>query len=761
MTSPGGPERRSVFHRYGPLLPVAGVVVLLLVELWPETAVVAYPNDSAMHSEMVRFATDQYRLGHFPLNGWFPFLNVGSSHFLHYQSLPAMLTGIAGLLIGPDHAFSWSLYLLVCLWPVVVFASSRLLRLPVWAAAAAATMAPFVVSVPSLGYEQSSYLWIGYGLWTQLWAMWTLPLAWGFSWRAITEGRHVFAAGLFVALTICLHFMTGYLALVPIVVFAVVRPTRIRRRIWPAVLVLAGSFGGAAWVIVPLIRFGRYAAINQFLQHTSHADSFGARRVLSWLAEGDLFDARRLPVITTFLALGLLACLVRWRRDERARALVTLFVVSLVLFFGRPTLGPALRLLPGSTDLFLRRFVMGVQLSGLLLAGVGAVALARAAIWLGGLGSGRLGRALAQERVVPWRRAAVMTLGLAALLPAFLELGGYDISNAHDIHRQVAADGTAGAQVTALVDRLRRLPPGRVYAGLPVYSFGRTFYVGQVEVLQYLTTLDVDEIGFTLRTASLMSIPEAYFDEYQLGDYRALAVRYLILPAGQTPNVSADLVMRRGDYVLWSVAGVGYVQVVDTASSIAANRADIGRRTASFLRSARPSEGLYPTIAYAGAPAAAPTWNSPRPPASTAGTVLSERPDLSEGRLTATVRATRAAVVLLSASYDPGWTATVDGRPVATEMVAPALVGVRVPAGLHTVSFTYTGANGYPWLFALAVLSLLSVFLLGRLRRSGPVGGDGSVVLDEEAVAGDDLEVRDGPDEAFDGVEHLDDHVLG
>jgi hypothetical protein len=49
-------------------------------------------------------------------------------------------------------------------------------------------MSPFVASKTGIGYEQNAYVWIGYGVWTQLWASLTLPLAWGFSWRAIRVG---------------------------------------------------------------------------------------------------------------------------------------------------------------------------------------------------------------------------------------------------------------------------------------------------------------------------------------------------------------------------------------------------------------------------------------------------------------------------------------------------------------------------------------------------------------------------------------------
>ena len=62
------------------------------------------------------------------------------------------------------------------------------------AAVAAAMLSPFVSSPTGVGYEQISYLWSGYGLYSQLFAMWTLPFAWAFSWRAVEERRFVLPA---------------------------------------------------------------------------------------------------------------------------------------------------------------------------------------------------------------------------------------------------------------------------------------------------------------------------------------------------------------------------------------------------------------------------------------------------------------------------------------------------------------------------------------------------------------------------------------
>ena len=74
-------------------------------------------------------------------------------------------------------------YLLLALWPVAVYWGARLLGWDRWASVAAAAVAPLVVSAPGYGYEHESYTWQGRGVYSQLWAMWLLPVSLGLTWR--------------------------------------------------------------------------------------------------------------------------------------------------------------------------------------------------------------------------------------------------------------------------------------------------------------------------------------------------------------------------------------------------------------------------------------------------------------------------------------------------------------------------------------------------------------------------------------------------
>jgi hypothetical protein len=153
-------------------------------------------------------------------------------------------------------------------------------------------------------------------------------------------------------------------------------------------------------------------------------------------------------------------------------------------------------------------------------------------------------------------------------------------------------------------------------------------------------------------------------------------------------------------YSLWEIPENSYARVVDTVGSLSENRADLALESERFVRGPMPRAGRYLTVGYEGARAAPPTDTGSVPLGSSPGTILTETDAPGSGSFRMQVELSRRAVVVLSETYDPGWHAFVDGRPVKTEMVAPALVGVTVGPGEHTVSFEYVGYAEYGLLFA-------------------------------------------------------------
>ena len=91
------------------------------------------------------------------------------------------------------------------------------------------------------------------------------------------------------------------------------------------------------------------------------------------------------------------------------------------------------------------------------------------------------------------------------------------------------------------------------------------------------------------------------------------------------------------------------------------------------------------------------------------------------------IRYSAASPVLLRVAvpYFPGWTATVEGRPVPVAAVDYALTGIFVPAGSHEVNFAYrpTWFAAGAGVSALAAVAGLAIAVWGRRSRRKTAGG--------------------------------------
>ena len=471
-------------------------------------------------------------------------------------------------------------------------------------------------------------------------------------------------------------------------------------------------------MVVPLVLTSRWAAVNEVLAGTPFARGYGARQDLAWLVTGRIFDSGRFPVISLAVLAGGTFAVWRWRRDPLSRFLLALFVVSLLASFGPATWGPLADAVPGHADLFFRRFMMGAQLAGLYLAGAGVTAVAGAAAKPLGIawrwvtsGEGTSG----STRV--FVLSSLCFAGSLLLWPALSQISSYDQENAFAISAQRAGEAHDAPVIAPSVAYIRGVGGGRTYAGMP-NNWGATFYVGSVPVFKYLESQDVDEVGYTLRTASLMSGPEYHFDQADPSDYVLFGIRYLLLPSGMPTPVPAKRIMVRGAYTLWAISSDGYVDIVRVTGTMSADRADVGSRSLRLLRSSLLSRHQDWVVRWpggrAGSQQVAPLRGA-RAPGSTSG----EHVDLVDAAVRVRVDMNAPGTVMLSVSYDPEWQAWVDGHRTPTVMLAPAVVGVEVGPGAHRVVFEYVGAGWYPELAVCGLAGLLGAFWAGRRWRDG------------------------------------------
>ncbi len=94
--------------------------------------------------------------------------------------------------------------------------------------------------------------------------------------------------------------------------------------------------------------------------------------------------------------------------------------------------------------------------------------------------------------------------------------------------------------------------------------------------------------------------------------------------------------------------------------------------------------------------------------------------------VTVHTQSARPALLVLSDSYYPGWSATVDGAPAPILATTALFRGVVVPAGSHEVIFEFTPSGWAAGLWLAALGGLFLVLAFGGalwLRRRRPAGG--------------------------------------
>ncbi|MDB5059501.1 MAG: hypothetical protein JWO59_2973, partial [Chloroflexi bacterium] len=454
-------------------------VVFNLYELAPEVTIRApMLNDGVMHLLGFQRAVDALAVGQDPTDPWLATIDLGYPLFHFYQHLPFVVPALVymplrGLFSTADF-FHWTIYLLLSIFPLSIYWSMRRFGFPRLAAAFSGLVASLVSTNGLYGFELGSYVWSGFGLYTQIWGMLLLPPALAQCYTTLRNGNGYFWAVLLLAASTLSHLVFGYIGLVSVVLFtflpALQWPLRatlaelLWRRIKRLAILLALVGVVTAYFFVPLLQDAAYQNRTVWFPSTFY-DSYGYQWVLGTLARGGLFDYNRFPTLTLLAAAGLVVCLRRWRR-ARYRVPVVLAVVWLLLYFGRSTWGVLMDfLVPMSGNVTLARFIEGVQLGGLYLIGL-AIAL-------------------------PWLWAAIrrnyaalaLLAGLTALLlfPVYQERVTYLSQNAQWMEQSKTAYEAQQKEVTALVTWLRQAPPGRVYAGLGA-QWGRKYTVGAVPV---------------------------------------------------------------------------------------------------------------------------------------------------------------------------------------------------------------------------------------------------------------------------------------
>ena len=414
----------------------------------------------------------------------------------------------------------------------------------------------------------------------------------------------------------------------------------------------------------------------------------------------------RLPLLTILLAAGTLGAFLSYR-DARARRLLALSVLWLVLFFGRATWGRLITLAGVPADFPLHRLQGVFELYAVLLGSYGLV------WWM----------AWAAQR----RRWLVPAGGIAVAL-AVVAIGAdraaYLNQNQAWGEENLATYQAERPDLEAALADVRAIlaeRPGRVSAGVSV-PFSSQFKIGTVPVYAVYAALSLghfDQTSFLYHAMSKTADIMASRDEHSLAHDVALGIRAVIAPADR--RMPAYLRRRgvHGSFAVYESSHEGYFGIVDLAGHYVGLSSTDYEASIAWLNSPLPSRGLVISLdprAQPGPPVQ--RWEAmPNPSAEQAaprGRVLGETK--TGETYSAVVEAVRPAYAFIKITWNPDLAATVDGRQAPVIHVTPGFGAVPIPAGRHEVSVAYQPGLLKPVLF---VLGLGAFVLVWSLRKAG------------------------------------------
>jgi len=428
--------------------------------------------------------------------------------------------------------------------------------------------------------------------------------------------------------------------------------------------------------------------------------------VLKGLVEGKLFDFGRFPSLTILVFAGFVICVLRWR-EERYLIPIAIFLLWLLLYFGRSTRGPLVNILPVSRDLHMHRFIAGVHLGGFFLA---AIALAVPWRW-------------ALSRASMWYVAAALALTFLVLLPVYGERMSYLDENGLGLRQSQQALVAEDQELSGLFETLKQLPPGRVWAGQE--GWGDNYRVAYQPINLLLHSEGLDMMGDLYHRFSLTGDIVKTFDETRWDQYNLYNVKYVVAPEGRDYPEFVKLVRQFGRHRLYRIETTGYFDLVGSNMTLAGGRTDFYPAASSWLASRLPGVKQHAIVLLGSTPqtetvlplaAAGDVVHKVEASAGPyRGEILSE--EVGNNFYAANVKVENESWLLLKATYHPNWRATVDGVETDAVMLMPSFVGVRLSSGNHQVRLEYRPCLSR---LVLLLLGLLTLPLIAISERWGP-----------------------------------------
>ena len=744
---------------------IAFLIVLsaIILNLWlyrAETQIIADPNDNVFQYSLVHRTNWIWENYGCPVSlECLPNLvdhNVtywaeGYSLPFYYSHLPQIaIVASYKLVISPLNSlfgssyslfqfYSMTKYLLLSLFPLPVFLAFILVGFPVIPSAIAAFFASHYSTDGLYGIDPPSFLWRGYGLTSQLYAMTFMPLALAFIYRLLKLSglRNFVLSVILLSLTTAGHLGIGIITLLASLplIFIDFNKKNIINRSRKLLFVFCFFIFTLSYWIIPILLNNNYHIVS-FWDPIWKFNSYGWYEVLRQFLNGEIFDWQRIPVITFIVTIGFFILILR----SQLHVFALSFALMMLLYFGRTTWGGLIDLIPGMKDFHQHRFIVGVHLTSLFLLPLLFELLINSLKKITNL--------IDKNNLIP-RLSSILAIIIISLLSYFTikQTINYNSLN----HRWITEANTAfrysKKDFYSLLEALKDKPAGRIYAGRPG-NWGKDFRLGSTQIYMLLSVLGYDMTQWLPETWSMMSENDQNFDERVASDYDLLNARYVIMPAlpdDKKDNINitqkAKLINREGFFELYEVPTSGWFDVVESPMFVTSDKTNFINIVYLWHRSYPRVWKMHPAISVEKKPNILPGMqkqikmidevsyvekdSSPKnifadfpfvfPESTPSAQIKNEKVDRQTYSAQIDVPAScRNCSFMFKMSYHPNWQFSVDGQPVEKYAVFPMYVAAPATRGTHTIEVTHKPNSLKVFLLVFEIIALPAIFIFRR-----------------------------------------------
>jgi hypothetical protein len=593
--------------KYFPYILLTLIILFNLHLYRGEFKVLSDPNDNSFHFALIDDAKQIWKevlkgklSPIYLLDSWNERWAEGFSLSQYYSHLPEAAISLLSFIvpIPPFKLFVIIRTLLLILLPVSFFLGAIILGYTPIFGVIFAFFSQAIFTDGLYGLDSPSFLWRGWGLFTQLLAVAILPIAFAYGVSYFKTKKNLGKAILFNFLLAQAHFGMFYLLLFAYPVYSLVPDPRsgtvqgsAPQRMWSSgkriLILLSYLLVSLAYFIVPFFTTSQYRNFSLW-DPIWKFNSWGLNQIIIWFGNGDLFDFNRFPFLTILIIGGVFWGLVSSNKFNRY--LVLVFSSYFILFLGRDVLGPLISFIPGMSEYHIHRVIVMVQFTGLLIASGWVLNLFQSTKKF--MDSRLHGNDTGYFFII----LLVISLGLYFVYLIEKPIVNYVKDNDIWITRSNNDYQKNISDYQTIVDRLKKLPPARVYAGRPG-NWGRNFKIGDTQIYMALSQDGFPTIGFLPESWSPNSDAEQFFDEENSKHYDLYNVGYLVLPVEKKAPQFANLIINKGKFSLYKVESEGWYTLGQSNLQVTTNKNNLVNIAHLWFNSPAFINKNYPVIA--------------------------------------------------------------------------------------------------------------------------------------------------------------------